>query len=263
MLNYSDKLDKEDYSFMNFTGKNIENRVFSTTEYEKGITNLNFTLSTIKNVLMDDLGIASCTLKFCRVQNSKFNKLYLKKVRFESVEFRNVDFTGCRFYDCIFESCSFYACNFNEAIISDKLFKSCSFDYNTLFIRQVCPENGSYIGYKKAYTFAVDKKKDPITDILYPVSVDYLPVIVKLRITDDSKRSSATSKKCRASKCEVVSITNIHETVSYNLAFSSHDPSFVYEVGKVIEVEDFDEDRWNECSTGIHHFLNREDAVDY
>lgn len=28
-------------------------------------------------------------------------------------------------------------------------------------------------------------------------------------------------------------------------------------------VDDFDNDRWDTCSTGIHHFLTREEAVNY
>ena len=28
-------------------------------------------------------------------------------------------------------------------------------------------------------------------------------------------------------------------------------------------VKDFDDDRWNECSTGIHFFITRDEAVMY
>lgn len=36
-----------------------------------------------------------------------------------------------------------------------------------------------------------------------------------------------------------------------------------YEVGKTVKVDDFDEDRWSECSRGIHFFMNRQEAIDY
>lgn len=44
---------------------------------------------------------------------------------------------------------------------------------------------------------------------------------------------------------------------------SYYDERFIYRVGEVVEVPDFDEDRWNECAAGIHFFITREEAVKY
>ena len=38
---------------------------------------------------------------------------------------------------------------------------------------------------------------------------------------------------------------------------------FIYEVGKIVKVENFNTNRWDECSTGIHFFINRENASYY
>ena len=106
----------------------------------------------------------------------------------------------------------------------------------------VCQEKGSFIGYKKCRN----------------------NLIVKLEIPEDAYRCSATSKKCRCSKAKVLSITNLDGSESTNnVAVSEHDSSFVYRIGETVEVTDFDQNRWNECSTGIHFFMNREDAVKY
>ena len=107
-----------------------------------------------------------------------------------------------------------------------------------------CPEKGSFIGFKKAQT-------------------DEEEVIVELLITEDAKRSSATSRKCRCSKVKVLSITSLDETEQYNVAYSSYDNDFIYEVGKTVEPDSFDEDRFDECSNGIHFFITRQEAVDY
>ena len=106
----------------------------------------------------------------------------------------------------------------------------------------VCQEKGSFIGYKKCRN----------------------NLIVKLEIPEDAYRCSATSKKCRCSKAKVLSITNLDgsESLSF-VVVSNHDSSFVYRIGATVEVTDFDQNRWNECSTGIHFFMNREDAVKY
>ena len=105
-----------------------------------------------------------------------------------------------------------------------------------------CQEKGSFIGYKKC-------RND---------------LIVELEIPEDAYRCSATSKKCRCSKAKVLSITNLGGSESKSdVAVSKYDSSFVYRIGKTVEVTDFDQNRWNECSTGIHFFMNREDAVKY
>ena len=116
---------------------------------------------------------------------------------------------------------------------------------NLPYIPTVCPEEGAFIGWKKAKT----KRRY---------------VIVKLEIPASAKRSSATSRKCRCDKAKVLEIYNLDGAVSEERkCYSSRNDSFIYEVGKIVKVDDFDEDRWNECSQGIHFFINRQEAVDY
>ena len=108
-----------------------------------------------------------------------------------------------------------------------------------------CPEEGDFIGWKKA-------------------KVSRGNVIVKLSIPADAKRSSATSRKCRCNKAKVLEIYNIDGTVAIERkCHSCRDRYFIYEVGKTVEVDDFNEDRWNECSQGIHFFINRQEAINY
>ena len=114
------------------------------------------------------------------------------------------------------------------------------YNEQTAYYAMQCPGKGAYIGYKKA-----EGK------------------IVELEIQENAKRSSATTRKCRASKAKVLSITSIDGKEHFKKAKSSRDNSFVYRVGETVEVKDFDEDRWNECSTGIHHFITREEAERY
>ena len=105
-----------------------------------------------------------------------------------------------------------------------------------------CPEEGSFIGFKKCQ----DGK------------------IVKLKIPVDALRCSATGRKCRCSKAKVLSITNIDGTdANVGMAISKYDRNFIYKVGETIEVPNFNTDRWDECSTGIHFFITRQEAVDY
>ena len=89
-------------------------------------------------------------------------------------------------------------------------------------------------------------------------------MIVKFGIPADALRCSATGRKCRCSKAKVISITNIDGTdANVDYATSIRDSTFIYKVGETVKVDDFDTNRCNECSTGIHFFITRQEAVDY
>lgn len=112
---------------------------------------------------------------------------------------------------------------------------------NIPIVPYACPDFGVFIGWKKANGY-----------------------IVCLEIPEDAKRLSATGRKCRCDKAKVLSITKKDGTDSgLKKIPSDRDENFIYRVGEMVEVNNFDEDRWNECSTGIHFFINRQEAVEY
>lgn len=117
------------------------------------------------------------------------------------------------------------------------------------FVPLACPEEGSFIAWKKALAHSGDA---------------LCPVIVKLQIPEDAHRSSATTNKCRASKAVVLDIQSLGgESLEDTVACSMYDRDFIYETEKTVESIGFDENRFNECSSGIHFFMNRQEAVDY
>ena len=88
--------------------------------------------------------------------------------------------------------------------------------------------------------------------------------IVELLIPEDARRCSATSRKCRCDKAKVLSITKLNGTSDgVGTVYSEYDETFAYKIGEMVEVKDFDDNRWNECSTGIHFFITRQEAVNY
>jgi len=135
------------------------------------------------------------------------------------------------------KSCANLSCaNLRGADLSDVLINE-----TTSFFTISCPEEGSFIAFKKA-----DSK------------------IVKLLVCEDAKRSSATSLKCRCSKAKVLSIEDLDGTISdLTEVKSNYKSDFIYKIGETVEVTDFDENRFNECSTGIHFFMSREQAKQY
>ena len=116
---------------------------------------------------------------------------------------------------------------------------------NLSFVPMACPDTGSFVGWKKAQGR-----------------------IVKLLIPEDARRSSATTRKCRCDKAEVLEIQNPDgspagiDAVSSDYARAEH-TAFIYKVGETVTEPGFCEDRFEECAPGIHFFINRQEAVDY
>jgi len=114
-------------------------------------------------------------------------------------------------------------------------------DDNTQGYFLACPSHGAFTAFKKAGGY-----------------------IVVLWIPEDAKRSSATTYKCRCDKAKVLRIENLDGTpTKIDRVSSNYDKDFIYKVGETVSVENFDDNRWNECSTGIHFFIDRDLAVIY
>ena len=78
--------------------------------------------------------------------------------------------------------------------------------------------------------------------------------ICKLQIPAAAKRHNATGRKCRAEFAIVLE----------GEGTSQYDKTFTYHVGETVRPrEPFDEDRWNECGSGIHFYLTRIEAENH
>ena len=132
--------------------------------------------------------------------------------------------------------------NLSEANLSEANLSGADLSgVKNMYHPMACPEKGSFTAFKKANGY-----------------------IVELFIPKSAKRSSSTSRKCRCDKAKVVSITKLDGTASNAISIlSNHDPKFVYTIGEYVSVDDFDNNRWNECAPGIHFFITREEAVRY
>ena len=112
---------------------------------------------------------------------------------------------------------------------------------NILYIPLECPSEGSFIGWKK-----INK------------------ILIKLEIPEDARRSSATTKKCRCDKAKVLGFYDLNSTeLNIDKIINNSYNTCEYIKGEMVYPDSFDEDRWNECSTGIHFFINFQEAVKY
>ena len=112
---------------------------------------------------------------------------------------------------------------------------------NIPFILQSCPSEGAFTAWKKVDGY----------------------FLVKLQIPEDARRLSATTRKCRCDKAMVLDITSLDGAKHYDEVTNNNYKETVYKVGEMVYPDSFDENRWNECSHGIHFFVNKEDAINY
>lgn len=161
----------------------------------------------------------------------------------------DADLSSADLRDANLRGASLINANLNDANLNGAYIKGANLRgaENVPYIPLACPSEGSFIGWKK---------------IRYNKN-EYL---VKLRIPEDARRCSATTLKCRCDKAEVLAIEclstsdkDVKQVV--NRAYYNHECT--YKVGEMVYPDSFDENRWNECSHGIHFFINKQDAIDY
>ena len=221
-----------------------------------------------------------------------------EEVIFDLCDFSHVCFEGCIFKNSFFTHCKFTKARFINCIFINCMLRDCQLGYRgdptfyngeiikceyVPYIPMVCPESGPIIGYKKAAAFDNSGSHR-----------GWIDVIVKLEIPEDAKRSSALGRKCRCDKARVLGIYDIvqffdpvgvrkdgvidtitrkhigdklsDETVAYSkFAFVPgriSDP-FPYKVGQWVYPDEWDDNRFDECSHGIHFFVNAQEAIDY
>ena len=189
----------------------------------------------LSNTDLINTNLESVDLSYSDLEGANLSYTNLRNVDLRCANLTNSNLSCANLYEANLSNA-----NLSCADLTNAKLENIKYNYLTSFFATQCPEEGSFIGFKKANG-----------------------KIVKLLITEDSLRSSATSRKCRCSKAKVLSITSLDGKKSFDKIESNYDEKFIYEVGKIVEVKDFDKNSWSECSTGIHFFITREEAVSY
>lgn len=232
-----------------------------------------------------------------------FSGMDLSKEEFVDEDLRGANFSECFIKGCTFICCNLYGCNFHNIysnfdaeiyllshrgvynfpvyikmfFLSGNKFDNVHFSFKfknvEKYYNSLCPESGSFIGYKKAMMFV--ERGSQLFNMLSEyysiktVSVS-VPVIVVLKIPEDAKRINPyLSNKCRCDKAEVVGIRIIdHDDLSvyidHEVVVSRYsDNRLIYEVGEMVYADSFDDNKAIECSHGIHFFMTEKEAIDY
>lgn len=179
-------------------------------------------------------------LRYANLYNIDLRCANLRGVDLNSANLNSANLSGASLYNANLRGASLYNANLYSSNLNNANLNNIKTNMYTIGYNLACSEEGSFIGYKKAGKY-----------------------IVKLLIMEDSKRNSATTLKCRCDKAKVLDIEEIDTGRKIESASSDYNINFVYKVGEIVKVDDFDENRWNECSSGIHFFVNKQNAIQY
>ena len=242
-----------------------------------------------------------CNFNNATVLSTSYKRASFEYGTYEEAVFDRCDFSLASFENCIFKNTVFSYCKFTKARLANCIFINCVFSDCRLgyrgtptfcngeitrcedvpYIPMACPESGPIIGYKKATAYDISGWHR-----------GWIDVIVKLEIPDGAKRSSALGRKCRCDRAKVLGIYDIKrflepvgmredgvidtiirkhigdklsdDTVAYSkFVFSPLVDPFPYRVGQWVYPDEWDDNRFDECSHGIHFFISAQEAVDY
>ncbi len=186
----------------------------------------NLRCADLSDANLSDADLRGANLRYADLSGANLSDANLRGANLRYADLSGANLRGANLSGANLRGANLSGANFNES---------------TAMLLPQCPSEGSFIAWKKASG-----------------------KIVKLQVCEDAKRSSSTTLKCRCSKAKVLEIQHIDGTLCDSIeVMSDHDNSFVYKVGKIVSVDNFDGNIFNECSSGIHFFIAREMAVKY
>ena len=195
----------------------------------------------LKGAYLKDAYLRDANLKGAYLKDAYLKGAYLKGAYLKDAYLKDANLEYANLINANLEYANLRNANFKGADLEGADLEGADYSEYTSFLAYQCPIEGSFIGWKKCDGY-----------------------IVKLKICEDAERSSSTSLKCRCSKAEVLEIQNIDGSIADITEIrSNYNKDFIYKVGETVELKDFDKCRWNECSNGIHFFIDRNVAVAY
>lgn len=195
------------------------------------LSNGDFTLCSFQNVILNGVDFHGSS-----VENALFDGCPMHGADFHGANMKTASFRYCDMGECDIRGADLFGAVLEYADLTDIVS-----DEGTQWFRLHCPETGAFLGYKKCVN-------DRMVQLLIPA---------------DAKRTSATLPSCRCSRAKVLTIKSFDFQENFDEAWSLVDENFVYKRGQWVEVKDFNEDRWQDSTTGIHFWMTREEAEAY
>ena len=194
-------------------------------EYEK---ENNTVKDTLEEAVRQNVSLDRANLDGASLYRASLDRASLDGASLDGANLNRASLYRASLYGASLNGATLYGANLNGA-------------KNIPYISLACPSDGVFVGWKKIRGF-----------------------LVKLEIPEDARRCSATTRKCRCSKAKVLDIINL-DTKEHveQVVNKTYNQETLYKVGEMVYPDSFDDNRWEECSNGIHFFINKQDAIDY
>ena len=195
-------------------------------------TNLSY--ADFREATLNDANICDSNLSYADFGDASLANTYLVHSNLTKADLQGANLCWANLRSCVFYHTDLRFCNFSHASFVGSNYIP--------YIPLQCPSDGAFVGWKKVNN-----------------------VLIKLEIPADAQRSSATTNKCRCDKAKVLGFYNTLGTEELDITELVNDKyeKCKYVKGEMVYPDSFDEDRWNECSHGIHFFVNKQDAINY
>ena len=239
-------LSNADLRYTNLRGANLRGADLSGADLNNAnLRNADLRGADLKYANLRGINLRNADLKYANLRGINLRNSNLKYANLSDTNLMDADLGDADLKDADLRCADLRNADLRNADLRDAILSNADLsgvitNMYTIGYNLVCPEEGSFIGYKKASRY-----------------------IVKLLILEDAKRSSATTMKCRCDKAKVLDIENVETGEKIEEIESNFDSEFIYKVGEIVSVDNFDDDRWNECAPGIHFFMNKENAINY
>ena len=207
----------------------------------------------VKGLASMRANLRGANLRYANLRYANLSRANLSRANLSDADLRNANLDGANLRDADLRNADLSYANLGGANFRDADLRNANLDganlrdadlrdaKNILYIPLECPSEGSFIGWKK-----INK------------------ILIKLEIPEDARRSSATTKKCRCDKAKVLGFYDLNSTeLNIDKIINNSYNTCEYIKGEMVYPDSFDEDRWNECSHGIHFFINKQDAINY
>ena len=197
------------------------------------LSRANLSDSNLRYANLSRANLRGANLRDADLRNANLDGANFRDADLRDADLRYANLSGANLRDADLRNANIDGANFRDADLRDAK--------NIPYIPLECPSEGSFIGWKK-----INK------------------ILIKLEIPEDARRSSATTKKCRCDKAKVLGFYDLNSTeLNIDKIINNSYNTCEYIKCEMVYPDSFDEDRWNECSHGIHFFINKQDAINY
>ena len=222
-------LSGSDLSYSNLSGSNLSGSDLSDSNLScSNLRGSDLSCSNLSDSNLSGSNLRGSDLSDSNLRGSDLSDSNLSCSNLRGSDLRGSDLSGSNLRGSDLSDSNLSGSNLRDVKDADKM--------QDIFISHtsICPE-GTIIGWKKCRG----------------------NVIVKLEIPAEAKRSNATGRKCRAEYAKVL------EVIGADVGISQHDCNTEYRVGEIVKPDKWDDNRWYECSNGIHFFITRLEAENY